>query len=280
MGTPPLRLRVLGGFHVAVGDRTVPESAWRLRKAKSLIKLLALAPERRLHRERVGELLWPDRDPAPLANNLHQAIFVARRALDPRGRAPRCLALQEDMIGALRRRPGRDRRRASRRPPNGARGRHDRGLPRGARAYGGELLPEDRTRTGHGRRDALRELRLALVSSWPSALEAGDGRRRSGPCSARWSKTAARGAHRRLMRLYVAARTPAASARAVPPAEPDAASRVRGRARRRDTPPVSGDPHRTRRLGAAGWRAPRTGQGRAPRCRDAGRARGTTSRSS
>ena len=43
MGTPPLRLRVLGGFHVAVGDRPVPESAWRLRKAKSLIKLLALA---------------------------------------------------------------------------------------------------------------------------------------------------------------------------------------------------------------------------------------------
>ena len=82
MGTPPLRLRVLGGFHVAVGDRPVPESAWRLRKAKSLIKLLALAPDRRLHRELVAELLWPDRTADSAANNLHQALYVARRALE------------------------------------------------------------------------------------------------------------------------------------------------------------------------------------------------------
>src|SRR5436190_1201588 len=43
LATPPLRVRVLGGFGVAVGERPVPESAWRLRKAKSVIKLLARA---------------------------------------------------------------------------------------------------------------------------------------------------------------------------------------------------------------------------------------------
>src|SRR4051794_17018202 len=77
-----LRIRLLGGFEVAAGDRAVPESAWRLRRAKSLVKLLALAPVRCVHREQVAELLWPDRDQASAANNLRQTLFVARRALD------------------------------------------------------------------------------------------------------------------------------------------------------------------------------------------------------
>src|SRR5438105_2052064 len=41
---------------MTVGERVVPESAWRLRKAKSVIKLLALAPDRRMHRDRAREL--------------------------------------------------------------------------------------------------------------------------------------------------------------------------------------------------------------------------------
>jgi DNA-3-methyladenine glycosylase II len=41
-------VRMLGGFSVSVGPRTVEEGGWRLRKAASLIKLLALAPGHRL----------------------------------------------------------------------------------------------------------------------------------------------------------------------------------------------------------------------------------------
>jgi hypothetical protein len=44
-----VRVRLLGGFSVSVGPRTVEEGRWRLRKAASLIKLLALAPQHRLH---------------------------------------------------------------------------------------------------------------------------------------------------------------------------------------------------------------------------------------
>jgi two-component SAPR family response regulator len=54
-----LRIGLLGGFTVTVGDRKVDESAWRLRKAASLVKLLALASGHRLHRERAMDLLWP-----------------------------------------------------------------------------------------------------------------------------------------------------------------------------------------------------------------------------
>ena len=75
------RVCLLGGFSVATGDAVVEERAWRLRKAKALVKLLALAPERRLHRERLAELLWPDRNGDAAANNLHQALHAARRAI-------------------------------------------------------------------------------------------------------------------------------------------------------------------------------------------------------
>jgi predicted ATPase len=76
-------LRLLGGFEAAVDGVVVPESAWRLKKARELVKLLALAPGHRLHREQVMDVLWRDRAPAAAANNLHQAVHIARRALDP-----------------------------------------------------------------------------------------------------------------------------------------------------------------------------------------------------
>jgi predicted ATPase/DNA-binding SARP family transcriptional activator/DNA-binding CsgD family transcriptional regulator len=59
-----------------------------LRKAVSLVKLLALAPGHHLHRERAMDLLWPDLDSRAAANNLHYALHVARGALDPGPRAP------------------------------------------------------------------------------------------------------------------------------------------------------------------------------------------------
>jgi predicted ATPase len=71
----------LGGFSAAVDGVAVDPRAWRLRKARELVKLLALAPGHRLHREQVMDVLWRDRPPAAAANNLHQAVHVARRAL-------------------------------------------------------------------------------------------------------------------------------------------------------------------------------------------------------
>ena len=81
----PVQIRLFGAFAVRVGDGEVPEGAWRLRKGKSLVKLLALAPERRMHRERATEFLWPDRAPEAAANNFHQALYVARRAFESAG---------------------------------------------------------------------------------------------------------------------------------------------------------------------------------------------------
>src|SRR6185437_8056819 len=74
-------VNLLGGFAAAVDGAPVPETVWRLKKARELVKLLALAPGHRLHREQAMDVLWPDRAPGAAANNLHQAVHVARRAL-------------------------------------------------------------------------------------------------------------------------------------------------------------------------------------------------------
>ena len=47
-----LRIHLLGGFRVAVDGRAIADAAWRRRAASGLVKLLALAPGHRLHRER------------------------------------------------------------------------------------------------------------------------------------------------------------------------------------------------------------------------------------
>jgi DNA-binding SARP family transcriptional activator len=82
-GPFPVRLRLLGGFSVWVGSRAVAEGAWRLRKAKGLVKLLALAPGHALHREQIMDLLWPELGKRAASNNLRQTLHLARRTLHP-----------------------------------------------------------------------------------------------------------------------------------------------------------------------------------------------------
>jgi predicted ATPase len=165
MGDEVLCVNLLGAFSVSRGGDAVPDSAWRLRKAKSLIKLLALAPERRLHAEQAAELLWPERDPDSARNNLHQAIFAARRALDSVGADGRgCLELHEEVIALCRHDPvevdfvGFETAAATARELNtlaAYRAALD--------AYRGELLPEDRYEDWAGpRREELAELHRAL----------------------------------------------------------------------------------------------------------------------
>ena len=50
-----------------------------------MIKLLALAPNRALHREHVMDVLWPNLELATARNNLNQVLHAARRALDACG---------------------------------------------------------------------------------------------------------------------------------------------------------------------------------------------------
>jgi predicted ATPase/DNA-binding SARP family transcriptional activator len=148
---------LLGRFGVTVDGVPVDDRAWRLRKARTLVKILALEPGRRLHREQAMELLWPDLDAVAAQNNLHQALHAARRVLgaDRLSLEGGMLAIADDVetdvdtfeATAAHARDGRD--------PDDYRAALDR--------FGGELLPEDRYEPwADARRAALSDLHSLL----------------------------------------------------------------------------------------------------------------------
>ena len=76
-----LRISLLGGFRAAVGGGTVSHDAWRRGSATALVKILALAPGHRLHREQLTEALWPLANAEAAASGLRKALHFARHAL-------------------------------------------------------------------------------------------------------------------------------------------------------------------------------------------------------
>jgi predicted ATPase/DNA-binding SARP family transcriptional activator len=98
MAPQHVRIRLLGGFDVHVDGVAVPADAWRLSKARSLLKLLALAEGHRMHRDAVVEALWPDLRAAAATNNLHQTLHSARRALAVAGATADALRLRDGVV--------------------------------------------------------------------------------------------------------------------------------------------------------------------------------------
>lgn len=165
-----IEVRLLGEFRVSVSGQPVAAESWRLAKAQDLVKLLALARRHRLHREQIIESLWPGRDPASTANNLHQVVYAARRAIRSAGGDGRgCIRLAGDWLSLC---PDTDlwidadafERAASGTDPR----RHREALA----LYSGELLPEDRyAEWAEPRRDALRQRYRDLLTTLAAAWE-------------------------------------------------------------------------------------------------------------
>jgi predicted ATPase/DNA-binding SARP family transcriptional activator len=159
-----MRVQLLGGFGVEVDGRTVDASRWRLTKARTVVKLLALDPGQRLHREYLLDLLWPDLSPSAAANNLHQALHAARRALAGEG-ANGLLELRDQVVvlrasGLVEVDAARFRTQA-----DAALGNGDLAALRAAHAaYHGELLPDDRYESWvRGPRDELHALHREVL---------------------------------------------------------------------------------------------------------------------
>ncbi len=79
-----VEVRLLGGFTVLVDGTPTPASRWSRRHASALVKLLALSPGGRLHRDRVVDALWPDLTLDAALPRLHKAAHYARGALGDR----------------------------------------------------------------------------------------------------------------------------------------------------------------------------------------------------
>lgn len=102
---PALRIYLLGQFRierksgnewVAVDSRT-----WHRRRARALLGCLLSSPGRRLGREQVMELLWPDLDIDVAANRLNGAVHELRQILEPeiaRPAASRMLRLEREIL--------------------------------------------------------------------------------------------------------------------------------------------------------------------------------------
>jgi predicted ATPase/DNA-binding SARP family transcriptional activator len=139
-----MRVRLLGGFGVEVGGEDVDPARWRLRKARTVVKLLCLERDQRLHREFLLHLLWPSLPPAAASNNLHQALHVARRALGAEG-TDGLLELRDQLV--VLRADGLvevDAERFRALAETAMEGDDLAALRAADAAYRGELLPEDR----------------------------------------------------------------------------------------------------------------------------------------
>ena len=96
-----VEISLLGGFVVRVDGEPVPADRWRRRQAAALVKILALAPGARLHRDRVVDALWPEADPDAALPRLHKAAHFARQALG----STTAVALRDEQVALF---PGAD----------------------------------------------------------------------------------------------------------------------------------------------------------------------------
>src|SRR5215210_8070153 len=206
-----LRVWLLGGFRVGVGSRTITLDAWRLRKAAALVKLLALAPGHRLHREQAMDLLWPDLGRRAASNNLRQVVHASRRTLAP-AEGSHYLASQNESLVLC---PGGslwvDVDAFEEAAVSARRSRDPAAYRAALDLYAGELLPEDRyEQWTEGRREELRQLYLALFVELAVLYEE---RNEPGPAIEALRKATAdeptfEEAHVSLMRLHALAGRP------------------------------------------------------------------------
>ena len=170
--TQRVDIHVLGRFEISVDGTVTPERCWRRRTAASLVKVLALAPGQRLHREQVIDMLWPDEPPADAAPKLHKAAHYARKIT---GRDD-AVVLRNDIVQLF---PGAELTvdvlvfdelsgtAIASRDPDVARVAIDH--------YSGELLPDDRYDEWAAERRELLRLRhlnlLRLAGQWLAVSE-------------------------------------------------------------------------------------------------------------
>jgi DNA-binding SARP family transcriptional activator len=156
-----LEIKVLGGFRVSVDGRETVEQEWRRSRSMALVKLLALAPRHRLHREQVMDALWPDLPPDAAGGNLRKAVHFARRTLDRHeviGGDAEYIALSPDSEFTI------DAEVFETQAKSALLGGDAEACAQAAAAYGGELLPDDRyAEWAEAPRERLHQLQLQLL---------------------------------------------------------------------------------------------------------------------
>ena len=83
---PTVAIESLSRFRLLRDGAPVPLGEWQSRKARDLLKMLVARRGRPTPRDVLMEALWPEGDPAKLANRLSVALSTLRSVLDPERR--------------------------------------------------------------------------------------------------------------------------------------------------------------------------------------------------
>lgn len=168
-----------------IDDQIVPDGQWRLRKAQSLVKILALRSDHRINRDELIEILWPDGRLSSGVNNFHRTLHSARQTLTGEGRSqdPQLLRLSRGILdlnanGSVTTDVAEFEREAA----FATREASIESLKSVISLYAGDLLPDDRYEDwAAARRDRLRDLardvhlrlarKFAELGEYDSALE-------------------------------------------------------------------------------------------------------------
>lgn len=79
---PAVYIQTLGAFRVIRDGVPVPNTAWKSKKARELLKIL-IARRRATPRDQLMELLWPEVEPAVASNRLSVLLSTVRDVLQP-----------------------------------------------------------------------------------------------------------------------------------------------------------------------------------------------------
>jgi DNA-binding SARP family transcriptional activator len=93
-----LRMCLLGRIEARAGDEVVIDGSWPRRKVFALLKLVALQPDRALHREQVFDVLWPDLTPTAAARNLRKSLHHLRSVFAAHGVDAPVVCLAGEMV--------------------------------------------------------------------------------------------------------------------------------------------------------------------------------------
>lgn len=208
-GQPSLNVQVLGYFAVDVNGARVSDGSWKLKRAKSIVKILAIASDHRVGRDLLLDTLWPDLEPDAALNNLHKAILVARRALEPGlPGSGSFLRFADDILSLVA--PGElivDARRFEVLAADASASGEAAAYEAAIAAYGGQLLPDDLYEDwAISKREELQRTFIRVLSEYARVAESlGLTEKAIGAMQQAVSiEPGLESAHIRLMKLYTA----------------------------------------------------------------------------
>jgi DNA-binding SARP family transcriptional activator len=168
-----VRVHLLGRFEVKAGDRVIIDQCWPRRKAKALLKHLAINVDGHwIHREQLLDALWPELEPAAADHNFRQNLHYLRQAFEEHGLVAPVVTAAQSMVGLAPEtwvdvEAFREAHQAARQVRTDPRRYAD-----ALKLYGGDLLPEDiYEEWTQAPREELKGLRRQLVLDLASLHE-------------------------------------------------------------------------------------------------------------